>query len=82
MNEITINEDQLITLTAIIEVSRKMFHAYLEHEQTEETVANQIIFHQLVREEDYRLRMAYDILAAIGLDYDPDAGKIIRRREV
>jgi len=77
MENITINENSLIKATAIIRVSEEMLQIYRNHECVD--VDDLRVYKDLIWAEEYRLKMAYRLLRALGLDYDADTGMITKR---
>lgn len=77
MEEITtINRDQILNLEAIIGLSANMLRKYQTKELTVASIDAQITYHQLAREEEYRLSMAYKILKILGLKYNSGTDSI------
>ena len=79
MKEHTINENQLAELESIIWMSDALVKAHRRNEQNSVSDEMKDIFNHLANTEECRLAMACDILSALGLSYDPDTCRIIKK---
>lgn len=82
MKETTINEIQMIKAWAVINCSEKLLQKYRELEYGVDNDEMKYCYKQLANVEESRLQMAYSLLRALGLSYDPDTYEITKREEV